>query len=145
MIQWLWGLEVKFHNITLFVEKDLMYVFISPFTIKAWIIHEVINFICILRYPKYIKYFKCIEQPCVALATNPKYLLIMKLLMKSSSSRQIYRAPKSHDILMFACLQKDAKQCCDATMPESIHIKDESKRGIAFALIFGVTWPLQWM
>ena len=23
--------------------------------------------------------------------------------------------PKSHEILMFVCLQKDGKQCCDAT------------------------------
>ena len=45
---------------------------------------------------------------------------------------------KSREILMFACLQKDAKQCCDNTMPESIHTKDESKRGSAFAFIFGV-------
>ena len=41
---------------------------------------------------------------------------------------------------MFVCLQKDAKQCCDATTPEPIHTKDESKRGIAFAFIFGVNW-----
>ena len=46
--------------------------------------------------------------------------------------------PKSVEILMFVCLQKDAKQCCDAIMPESIHTKDESKRGTAFAFIFGV-------
>ena len=44
----------------------------------------------------------------------------------------------SHEILMFICLQKEAKQCCDETMPESIHTKDESKRGTAFAFIFGV-------
>ena len=30
-----------------------------------------------------------------------------------------------------------AKQCCDTTTPESIHTKDESKRGFAFAFIFG--------
>ena len=28
--------------------------------------------------------------------------------------------------------------CCDTTTTESIHIKDESKRDSAFALIFGV-------
>ena len=48
------------------------------------------------------------------------------------------RTPKSREILMFVCLQKDAKQCCDVTSPESIHTKDESKRGFAFAFIFGV-------
>ena len=50
------------------------------------------------------------------------------------------RPPKSHEILMFVCLQKDSKQCCDATTPQSIHTKDESKRGTAFAFIFGVNW-----
>ena len=34
--------------------------------------------------------------------------------------------------------KKDSKRCCDTTMPESIHTKDESKRGTAFAYIFGV-------
>ena len=48
------------------------------------------------------------------------------------------QATKSNEILMFVCLQKDVKQCCDATMTESIHTKDESKRRIAFAFIFGV-------
>ena len=33
---------------------------------------------------------------------------------------------------------KDSKQYCDTTMLESIHTKDESKRGSAFAFIFGV-------
>ena len=33
---------------------------------------------------------------------------------------------------------KDSKRYCDTTMPESIHTKDESKRGSAFAFIFGV-------
>ena len=29
--------------------------------------------------------------------------------------------------------------------PESIHTKDESKRGFAFAFVFGVNWPVQWV
>ena len=41
--------------------------------------------------------------------------------------------------------KKDSKRCCDTTTPESIHTKDESKCGFAFAFIFGVNWPLQWM
>ena len=41
--------------------------------------------------------------------------------------------------------KKDSKWCCDTTTPESIHTKDESKRGSAFAFIFGVNWPIQWM
>ena len=42
-------------------------------------------------------------------------------------------------------MKKDSKRCCDTTMPESIHTEDESNRGSAFAFIFGVNWPVQWM
>ena len=35
-------------------------------------------------------------------------------------------------------MKQDSKRCCDTTTPESIHTKDESKRGSAFAFIFGV-------
>ena len=38
----------------------------------------------------------------------------------------------------FYFMKKDSKRCYDTTMPESIHTKDESKRGSAFAFIFGV-------
>ena len=38
----------------------------------------------------------------------------------------------------FYFMKKDSKRCCDTTTPESIHTKDESKRGSAFAVIFGV-------
>ena len=38
----------------------------------------------------------------------------------------------------FYVMEKDSKRCCDSTTPESIHTKDESKRGSAFAFIFGV-------
>ena len=38
----------------------------------------------------------------------------------------------------FYFMKKDSKRCCDIRMPESIHTKDESKRGSAFAFIFGV-------
>ena len=38
----------------------------------------------------------------------------------------------------FYFIKKDSKRCCDTTTPESIHTKDESKRGSAFAFIFGV-------
>ena len=41
--------------------------------------------------------------------------------------------------------KKDSKRCCDTATPESIHTKEESKRGSAFAFIFGVNWPVQWM
>ena len=38
----------------------------------------------------------------------------------------------------FYFMKKDSRRCCDTTTPESIHTKDESKRGSAFAFIFGV-------
>ena len=40
-------------------------------------------------------------------------------------------------------MKKDSKRCSDTTTPDSIHTKDESKRGTAFAFIFGVNWPVQ--
>ena len=45
----------------------------------------------------------------------------------------------------FYLMKKVSTRCCDTTTPESIHTKDESKRGFAFAFIYGVNWPLQWM
>ena len=38
----------------------------------------------------------------------------------------------------FYFMKIESKRCCDTTMPESIHTKDESKRCSAFAFIFGV-------
>ena len=40
--------------------------------------------------------------------------------------------------VMFQFMKKDSKRCCETTMSGSIHTKDESKRGSAFAFIFGV-------
>ena len=40
----------------------------------------------------------------------------------------------------FYFMKKDSKRYCDTTMPKSIHNKDESKLGTAFAFIFGVNW-----
>ena len=37
--------------------------------------------------------------------------------------------------ILFHEKKKDSKQCCDTTMPESIHTKDESKHGSAIAFI----------
>ena len=36
-----------------------------------------------------------------------------------------------HFITFYFLKKKDSKRCCDTTMPESIHNKDESKRGCA--------------
>ena len=35
--------------------------------------------------------------------------------------KQATRVPKSHEILMFVCLQKDAKQCCDVSNLNCTH------------------------
>ena len=40
--------------------------------------------------------------------------------------------------VIFCFNETDSKRCFDTTTPESIHTKDESKRGSAFAFIFGV-------
>ena len=48
-------------------------------------------------------------------------------------------------VIPFHFMKKDSKRCCDTTTPDSILTKDESKRGSAFAFIFGVNWPVQWM
>ena len=45
----------------------------------------------------------------------------------------------------FYFVKKESERCCDTTTPGSIHTKDESKCGPAFAFIFGVNWPVQWM
>ena len=38
----------------------------------------------------------------------------------------------------FYFVKKDSKRCCDTITLESIHTKDESKHGSAFAFIFGM-------
>ena len=53
--------------------------------------------------------------------------------------------PWNLSFLYISFMKKDSKRCCDTTTPESIHTKDESKRGSEFAFIFGVNWPIQWM
>ena len=36
----------------------------------------------------------------------------------------VYMGPESHKILMFVCLQKDVRQCCDVTKSEYTHCSD---------------------
>ena len=64
---------------------------------------------------------------------------LMRRLMQNMNSTKL-AIP-----LHFYLIKKHSKRCCDTTMPEAIHTKDESKRGSAFAFIFGVNWPLQSM
>ena len=44
----------------------------------------------------------------------------------------VYRATKSHEILMFVRLQKDAKQCCAITTLDCAHFSGRAKTGSAF-------------
>ena len=65
--------------------------------------------------------------------------LVFALVLASISSGRPFH--EFHEIchsVTFNFMKKDSKRCCDTTTPESIHTKDESKRGSAFAFIFGV-------
>ena len=58
-----------------------------------------------------------------------------------STGRKTFEKHEFHETchsVTFYFIKKDSKRCCDTTTPESIHTKDESKRGTAFAFIFGV-------
>ena len=53
----------------------------------------------------------------------------------------IYQLHEFHETchsITFFSMKKDSKGCCDTTTLESIHTKDESKRGSTFAFFFGV-------
>ena len=49
-----------------------------------------------------------------------------------------------HSVTFHFINKVDSKQCYDTSTPESIHTKDESHRGSAFAFIFVVNWPVKW-
>ena len=57
----------------------------------------------------------------------------------------VYEFHETCHSVTFYFMKKRLQTMCDTKTPESIHTKDESKRGIAFAFIFGVNWPVQWM
>ena len=50
----------------------------------------------------------------------------------------VYEFHETCHSVTFYFMKKESKQCYDTTTPESIHTKDENKRGSAFAFIFGV-------
>ena len=66
-------------------------------------------------------------------------LLVKVLLERYNQSGKIEHGfhETCHSVT-FYFKEKDSKRCCDTTMPESIHTKDESKHGSTFAFIFGV-------
>ena len=45
----------------------------------------------------------------------------VKLIYSLLFGIPMQRGPGSHEILIFVCLQQDAKQCCDVTMLEYTH------------------------
>ena len=60
------------------------------------------------------------------------------LQMISADATLVHEFHETCHSVTFYFMKKDSKRCCDTTTPESIHTKDESKRGSAFAFIFGV-------
>ena len=62
-------------------------------------------------------------------------LFLLAFLATRSTPHECYE--NCHSVT-FNFMKKDSKRHCDTTTPESIHTKDESKRGSAFAFIFGV-------
>ena len=71
----------------------------------------------------------------VWVATDSQSVLATKLATVCGNKHEFHE--NCHSIT-FHFIKKDSKRCYDTTMPESIHTKDESKRGSAFAFIFGV-------
>ena len=74
-----------------------------------------------------------------------KLLYLIHYLSYETDTLEILEKPvhiviKNVDIYItfYFMKKKDSKRGCDTTMPESIHTKDESKRGSTFAFIFGV-------
>ena len=75
-------------------------------------------------------------------------IVSFKLQTKETWSKYLQWNHEFHETchsITFHFMKIDSKRFCDTTTPESIHTKDESKRGSAFAFIFGVNWPVQWM
>ena len=64
--------------------------------------------------------------------------MLMGLLMEHGMLNGEHESHETCHSLTFYFITKDSKRCCDTTTPESIHTKDESKHGSAFAFIFGV-------
>ena len=91
------------------------------------------------------KYFFSIVQHCLTLS----YSFITRLSVGLFQCFDLHLDPRvitecthefhetCHSVTSYF-LKKDSKRCSDTITPESIHTKDESKRGSAFAFIFGV-------
>ena len=64
--------------------------------------------------------------------------LMFTYVLDGAGSKTVHEFHETCHSVTFHFMKNDSKRCCDTTTPESIHTKDESKRGSAFAFIFGV-------
>ena len=71
------------------------------------------------------------------LSSNSSCYLLINSDINKTAILEFHETCRS---VTFYFMKKDSTRCCDTTSPESIHTKDESKRGIAFAFIFAVNW-----
>ena len=72
------------------------------------------------------------------LATQQKVKASSKKNVESMREREVDEFHETCHSVTFYFVKKDSKRCRDTSTPESVHTKDESKRGSAFAFIFGV-------
>ena len=79
----------------------------------------------------------CREQIESKMKTNWHFLFVWSCCLSGVFKHEFHETCPS---VTFYFMKKDSKRCCDTTAPESIHTKDESKRGTAFAFIFSVNW-----
>ena len=81
----------------------------------------------------------CTALPCQQPTEEEEALHQLHHAARVQESKVIFREfQETCHSVTFHFMKKDSKRCCNTTMPESIHTKDESKRGTAFAFIFGV-------
>ena len=73
-----------------------------------------------------------------AILSNNYKTSVLPILINSFQGYYIHEFHETCHSVTSYFMKKDFIRCCDTTTPESIHTKDESKRGSAFAFIFGV-------
>ena len=101
-------------------------------------------------------YSRNISDKCKAFSVRkvvvpPQWVLLSSIIIALVIASWLFDIQATHEFhenchsITFYFMKKDSKRCCDTITPESIHTKDESKCDFAFAFIFGVNWPVQWM
>ena len=127
----------------------IIYLFISKFIIYLFMPRLIVNLF--VSWLIIYLYISDLMHNYLILGFLYIYIFIIRVspilyiyIIYFSSCMHIMNSMKPVIPLHFFTWKKDSKLCCDTTMPESIHTKDESKHGSAFAFIFGVNWPVQW-